>query len=192
MLDIDGHDLQFLRQLRRQVDDGLELTVDAAHKALNLGGTLVTHVGEPAHPSQQKGITRFEGFQSASLQPLDDEPDRAVGQSPDPMDLGDRADGVDVIHGRLLHIGQTLGEDADGGPLFGRLFQGSQRTLASGGELVRHVGIDNRVAQRQNGHGRYGVADHDDVGFSGVGWFAHGDSFPLPRLHFPFDRCQAA
>ena len=63
VLDVDGHHLQLLRQLRGEVDHRLELGVDAAHQPLHRGRFLVAHVVELAHLSHEEGIGRLDRLQ---------------------------------------------------------------------------------------------------------------------------------
>ena len=146
--------------------------------------------------AKKKRITRHHRMQPAPFKSLDDEAHGAIGESPDAVDLGDGADGIDVVKGRFLHLGVALREDPDGGTLLGRLLQGAQRALTASVELVGHVWIDNGVAQRQDGHRRQIVADDDDIRrgvrrVRRIGCIAHWGPFPAPSLHFTFDGCQA-
>ena len=108
-------------------------------------------------------------------QPLDDEPQAAVGQLEHLVDVRQRADRMQVVLSRLLLRRILLREDADELAAGDRLVDQLDGALA--GDRERHEGIrkEHRVAQRQHRHvRRHGVRAVTDAQLDASGFVAHG------------------
>ena len=83
-------------------------------------------------------------------QPLDDQPQAAVGQLEHLVDVGRGADAVEIVLPRLLDRRVALGEDGDQLAVGDRVVDQPDRALARHGERHERIGKQDRVPQRQN------------------------------------------
>jgi hypothetical protein len=182
--DVQRQRLQIVRQQRRQRHDLLEAGLDVALQGVDLEAVLgPVDLGRFLDLGEQVGAQRGQPLQPHPRQPLDDQPQAAVGQLEHLVDVGGRPDVVEVGFSRLLDGGVTLGEDRDEAAAGHRFVDQANRRLPRDGERHERVGEQHRVAQRQHGQG---VGDERTFrarnlfGLEAVGFRAHRDA-PVGR-----------
>ena len=112
--DVGGERLQVVRQQRRQRHDLLEVALDVALQGVDLEVILVAQlvVGD-GDDSPQVRARLDEAIELHAREALNDQPEAAVGQLEHLVDVGDGADGVEVVLHRLFDRRVFLREDAN-------------------------------------------------------------------------------
>ena len=112
--DVGRERLQIVGEQRRQRDDLLEVALDVALQGVDLEVVFVTKliVGDGDRGAQIRPCLD-EAIELHPRETLDDQAEAAVGQLEHLVDVGDGADGVEVVLHRLFDRGFLLGEDAD-------------------------------------------------------------------------------
>jgi hypothetical protein len=135
--------------------------------------------GRRADARAQIRLRRHDLVELQARQPLDDEPQAAVGQLEHLVDVRRRADAEQIVLRRLLDRGVALREHRDQLAVRDRIVDQADRALARHGE--RHEGIrkEDSIAKRQNRQLRWNrqrpVADRDVLGFEVLDLIAHSD-----------------
>ena len=108
-VDVGDRQLQLFRQVGDLLDDLREGALDVAGQRLQLGavGRLVGQLGDPGDEVGLLGDVRAE---SHPLGPLDEDPDRPVGDFDHPGDDAGDADVVEVGGARLVVLGIARGD----------------------------------------------------------------------------------
>ena len=96
--------------------------------------------------------------QAEALHALHDQAQRPVGELEHLVDVGERADPVEVALDRIVDGGVALGDDADDLALAHRVVHEGHRALPRHGQRQDGVGEQDRVAQRQDGELRRDLA----------------------------------
>ena len=107
ILDIGDRHLKLFRQIRDQLDDLRESTLDIAAECLEFGRFL-DHVGHLGDPGDKVGLLGDVRTQPDPLTPLDEHPDRSVRHLEHARDHADHPHVVELVWRRcvLFRIGR--------------------------------------------------------------------------------------
>ena len=151
--DVAGERLEIVGQERRERDDLLEVALDVALQGVDFE---VIFVAEEFVGERHRGAKVRPGLQHLvephARQALNDQPQAAVRQLEHLVDVGGRADRVEVLLQGLLDGRFALREDADHPARRARFVDQSDRRFARHGQRHEGIGKQHRVAERQHRH----------------------------------------
>ena len=132
--------------------DLLEVRLDVPLEGVDLELVgLADVVGRRDDPRAQVGLRLDDLPHLEASEPLDDQPQAAVGQLEHLVDVGGRADPEQVGLDGFLDRGVALGEDGDELPAANRVVDQADGAFPGHRERHERVREQNRVAQREDG-----------------------------------------
>ena len=170
LVDAGDRGEDFGRDLLVELHVLVELADDGTAQRLDLA--VGVHVGiDRDHVRREVARAIFDALDARALGALDQHLHGAVGQLQHLQDVGDAADLVDVLGGRLVLGGVLLRHQHDALARFHRGLEGLDRLRAADEQWNDHVREHDHVAQRQqrqrDAFGRQDLGRHRDVPLNG-------------------------
>jgi hypothetical protein len=149
--DVHRQCLQIVRQQRRQRDHLLEVGLDVAGERVDLEVIGVVGVlGGAAHPGAQIGQGRYDFVELQPRQPLDDQPEAAVGELEHLVDVRRGADRIQVVLPRFFDRRVALGEDRNQFSVRDRIVDEPDGALARDRERHERIGKKYSIPKRED------------------------------------------
>ncbi len=169
VLDVDGHDDQFVGDAGRKGDNGAKALGDVAAQGFDFGG-IFDDVGDHLHPRLQirLGLDVFQD--TDALQAAHDEADGAVRSLEGTMNGNGRPHAVRVFRHGHFYFGVPAGNQADDLVCGDGFIYQAHRAFLTNVQRLRGQRINHHAAQRQNGDD---FGNLFQQGFFGVFYFGH-------------------
>ncbi len=152
VLDVGDGELELLRQVRDLLDDLAEGALHVAGQRLQLRAPPRRRRGARSTRAIEVGLRGDVLADLDPLHPLDEDPDRAVGDLEHARDDAGDADRLELLRARLLELGVLRGDHDEAAVSGEHVVDQLDRALLADGERRQRPRVGDHVAHRQDRH----------------------------------------